>query len=321
MSQSRQILEIESLFQDVRQYRKSENFKAFFDFCVRFKNLSPYNAALAQLQCPEARFLRTRAQWRSEYGRRLRTNARAIVTLRPFGPISMVFDIGDTIEDEEIKRARSEESILAQVADPFWCEGIVPYLELENLIDNLQYYGIAYERFSAASTYGAKIEVNHEKTLEIPVVKNDERAKIYRRNEYLISINKNASETQLFASMCHELGHFFCHHLRSPNNEWWECRGEGLSHSQREFEAETTAWLVCRRAGVTPSSDFYLAGYTDSEGNIPNINITFVLLAVGEIEHMIKEDRGNLRLGFLYKYSKRFKDKVDAISREHEESI
>lgn len=298
--------EIERLFTDVRNYRNSDSFRELITFCAKFKQLSPYNAWMAQLQCPMARFLLTEKEWRNRYNRKLCANARPIIILVPFGPIGMVFDISDTIPVENNLFAFSNDEILSSLARPYRTTGKIDNTTLDRMLNNLAYNGIAWKYFKVAADFGAEIRVNHDNKLQIKTVKGE----IVYPNDYLISVNSNAIGGEFFASLCHELGHLFCHHLPNPHAKW---NVRHLSHKEEEFEAETVSWLVCERAGVKNPSEHYLAGYTDEKGDIPPISINTVLLAVGEIERMMRDAPNEaLKHGLLYKHCQEFKNVLKA---------
>lgn len=56
---------------------------------------------------------------------------------------------------------------------------------------------------------------------------------------------------------------------------------------EREFEAETVAWLVCKRQGIENPSEEYLASYAP-HGEIPICSMDIIMKAVTEIEKMLK---------------------------------
>lgn len=295
--------EIERLFTNVREYYKSKNFWTLMKFCARFKHLSAYNAWMAQLQCPSARYMLTEGEWRNRYNRKLRTNAKPIIILIPFGPIDMVFEIGDTMPIENKLFAESDEDILSELEKPYLTKGHIESETLNRLICNLQYSGIALEYFDAASNLGAEINVNHEKPLTIKSGRRDMISNY--PNDYLVSINSKADAGTTFASLCHELGHLFCHHLPNCYGGW---KTRNLTHAEEEFEAETVSWLVCERAGVENPSEKYLAGYMKENGTIPPISINSVLLSVNEIERMMRDSPSEaLKHGLLYRHSDEFK--------------
>ena len=59
-----------------------------------------------------------------------------------------------------------------------------------------------------------------------------------------------------------------------------------LSKSAEELEAESVAYLVCKRQGLTPNSESYLNSYLESNSEMPNISIDSILTVAGYIESM-----------------------------------
>ena len=105
-----------------------------------------------------------------------------------------------------------------------------------------------------------------------------------------MAVNQNLSPAAQLVTLAHELAHLYCGHIGTPNSKWWPSR-QGLSLASREFEAESTAYLVCGRIGIDNPSEQYLAGYVRSGKNIPPISLENVLRSAGLIESMSKQRR------------------------------
>jgi len=60
-----------------------------------------------------------------------------------------------------------------------------------------------------------------------------------------------------------------------------------MDHSQRELEAESVAYLVCARNGVTSESEQYLANYVEEHTTITNLDVYQVLRAAGQVEALL----------------------------------
>lgn len=309
-----QRVEIERLFSKIRNYRNSENFREMLNFCAHFKNLAPYNAWMAQLQMPGARYILSEKEWKERYNRLLYSHARPIIILVPFGPISMVFDIGDTYAKPDYDfwghdKSRTEQDILNELEAPYATRGTISRETLNHLLDNLAYSGIAIKSFVAAPEFGEEIRLSHEEKITF----NISGKELIKDCDYLISINSKAKTGELFASTCHELGHLFCHHLLEPYRKW---QPRLLSHAQEEFEAETVSWLICERMGVENPSEHYLARFTAEDGTVPEVSVNHILLAVNEIEHMIKDTPGQaLERGLLWKNCPKFKDTIKSMKK------
>lgn len=109
---------------------------------------------------------------------------------------------------------------------------------------------------------------------------NKESARVNSR--FIISVNKNQERIVQFHTICHELGHLFCYH-----QFYTESKRRKLTIKEREFEAETVAWLVCKRHGIYNPSEEYLASYAPL-GEIPICSTDLIMKAVAEIERMME---------------------------------
>ena len=87
---------LDELFAAAGSYRKSKKYFELLDFIRRFPDLAPYNAMLIHIQRPGSQYVLTATKWQKEFGRHIVSGARPMVILRPFGPVSFVFDISDT---------------------------------------------------------------------------------------------------------------------------------------------------------------------------------------------------------------------------------
>lgn len=294
---------IDRLFKAIEDFRSSRFFLELLQFCARFKLLAPYNAMMVKTQMPAARYVLTAKNWETMYKRRPKRNARPLVILRKFGPVDYVFEIGDTEPIPGIMTFWNEEDILASLADPFATTGEVPEDIYENLIHSLAYYGIDLDTFRVAASFGAEIRKTPCK-LNIDGVEAD--------GHYVISVNDKANASTAFASICHELGHFFCYHLTAPKKgkeDWWKWRR--LTWEQEEFEAEIVSYIICERYGVGNKSWEYLSQVLGKDGTIPDgISVDRVFKAANEVERMLKDDL-DPRTCYLYFNDTEFKRRYD----------
>ncbi len=271
---------IDELTMLVKQYRNSDAFKKMLDFVGRFPYFAPYNAMLLYLQKPGTSFVLTARQWR-DYNRQIKPNAQNIIMLIPFGPTYVLHDIEDTEQipglpvNEDTEIMENWEQGLKKTS------GELDPKEIALLIRNLSVYGILLDdKFKASQSYGGYIGPYTAGTVEIPL-KNDAAMKTQSR--FLISVNSSQTEAVKFHTICHELGHLFCQHLYyTPDKE------RHLSTKEEEFEAETVAWLVCKRRNIDNPSEEYLATYA-SHGEIPFCSPDAIMAAVTAIERMLTE--------------------------------
>ena len=298
--------ELDSLYASVKGYRTSKTYRETLEFCSRFKQLAPFNAMMVQMQRPSSKYVLTAKQWMGMYGRTIIPNARPVVILS-FQPVSYLYDISDTERGSE--KAKSANDILDEIKHQYDTKQEVSLSDLNQLIENLAIHGIAYsDGFRAGAGYGAQI-LFLEKPKEVSIRISKDK-KIKYNAHYLISVNETLSTGARYASIMHELGYFFCHHLVSPqSNKWWKTRY--LSHSEKEFEAESVAWLTCERLNIDNPSERYLAGYLSDNLEIPQgVSVDHIIKAHNKVWELLFNDKTG-KDGFLYKYDENFKKMVD----------
>ncbi len=304
--------DIDELIKLTEEYRNSDKFREMVVYIGNLPYLAPYNAMLVNLQKPGTQIAFSIKRWK-KYNRRPKVNATPLIVLVPFGPIQVLYDYENT-EDEYEGRHVKKEALIEE-----WCNmlnktsGKLEEKIWERLIHNLPIYGIALDdSFNAASTYGGYLRkhspIDKDKAnIDVPYV-FDRYGQRYnclnRKSRFLISINREQTPEAKFHTLCHELGHLFCRHL------YYETKNErNLTHKEQEFEAETVAWLVCKRHGIDNPSEKYLATYS-TNGIIPRCSIDMMLKAVTEIEKMLAS-KMVAKDGLWYKHDKAFKDVID----------
>ena len=308
---------LDSLFSGVKGYRSSTNFRAMMKFCQRMKVLAPYNAMLAYIQRPGAKYLLNEGKWKNLFGRGIRPDARPILVLIPFGPLEYLFDVDDTYTLSNSKFDDLEMGkVIDELSAPFAAYGKVDNTNFQLLLKNLASYGIAYNpSMIAGRNYCAKI-LRLDKKEEILDIKVGNKNLKYPAN-FLLSVNSKAEDAERFASIIHELGHYFCRHIPAPMTpkEWWQHRS--ISPKAEEFEAESISWLICDRLGIKSPSEKYLNGYLEENSEIPaKISIDIIFKASNDIWKLVTEALP-LSKGYLYKFDKDFVTQIKALREKH----
>lgn len=272
---------IDELFLRINRYRTSEEFENILKFLHKFRYLSPYNAMLVGLQRPGARLVLSPYEWKKRYGRKIKPNAQNLITLWPFGPIDVKFDIDDT-EPEDPGISSPTDKIIDDYLHAYDTKGSWDDKMWENLLSNLAQFGIAYDlKMHATTSYAAYISAGKGQTITIKLSKENS---MEIKCSYFISVNKNQADPRtIFASVCHELGHLFCNHLGYYGKD----KRPNLTQSIEEFEAETVSWIVCQRVGIKNPSEKYLAGYLKQDQEIPKASIDKIITAVAAVESML----------------------------------
>ena len=292
---------IDELVMLVKRYRDSHEFKRMLDFVGRFPYFAPYNAMLLYLQKPGATFVLTAKQWKA-YNRQIKPNAQNIIMLIPFGPTYCLHDISDTEQipgQPELDDVRIMQEWENSLNKP---SGEIDRDSIELLKRNLAVYGILLDdKFKASQSYGGYIGPHKTGVIEVPLNK---KHSVKALSSFLISINEAETETAKFHTLCHELGHLFCRHLYYDKDKI-----RHLSIKEEEFEAETVAWLLCKRHNISNPSEEYLATYA-SDGEIPYCSPDAIMNAVAAIERMMTEEI-NIKESPWYKLNPEVKLLID----------
>ena len=292
---------LDELFREVQAYRSSEKFKRYMDFCAHFRMLGAYNAMLVSTQREGVRYVQTSSKWK-KYNMRPTANACPLVILMPFGPVDFVYDVSDVEHIPGTQEIKYQEE-LDKMVKPFRAEGKAITNEVITLQENLKLLGINYDNAMLAGSEMAGVIYEDYGRELTTVIKRGRPFGVNLPHYYTISINSHESDAEEFASLCHELGHYFCRHLPPPTPDWWVPRN--ITAKQMEFEAESVAWLVCQRHGVDcVSSAHYLSGYLDKCEKVPQVAVGTIMSAVDQINKLF--EKMNISDSPLYKYDDDF---------------
>jgi hypothetical protein len=269
------IPELDKLFLEIGTYRRSQDYFELLKFIKRFPAIAPFNAMLINIQKPGSQYVASASVWKEKFGRHIVPGARPLVILRPFGPVTYVFELGDTAGSKPFP---------PELLNPFRVEGKIRTINHKKLLSSLINFGISYYEADRGSASAGFIQTNRNPGQQIVVKSN----KVYWiKMLYNIVVNRNHPIETKFATIVHELGHLFCGHLGSPSEKWWTDRPM-LHKDVKEFEAESVCWLVCERMGIHNPSAEYLNWYLGANEEIPDISIETVLKSVNMVETMIK---------------------------------
>lgn len=272
MEKKETIAELDKLFQEVGTYRYSADYRELLVFARKFPKIAPFNAMLLHMQKPGSSMVATAGEWRIRFGRKPIPGARPLVILKPFGPVEFVYELNDT-EGKELPQI---------IEQPFEAIGEVTRAMLGNFIDNLYLSGIRVNLQNYGTDFAGQVQRINE-TANFTNSKGTIQFKQY----YCITVNENMDNASKLATIYHELGHIFCGHITSPNLKYIPAR-DYLPKEVEEFEAESVCWLLCERQGIKNPSAQYLSTYLKGNGQVPNISLTNVLKAAGEIEQIRK---------------------------------
>jgi IrrE N-terminal-like domain len=255
---------LDTLIARSRLYRTTKEYKDLLDFVVRLRNFAPFNAMLLQIQKPGLLYAASEADWHGRFGRKPKEGARPLLILWPFGPIALVYDVEDT-EGKDLPRDVS--AFFAQ--GPVGESAMVRFKWLCGRKD------VAWVDLDTGGAKAGSIACTRR------------AASKAEHNTYKVSINKNHSPVVRFSTLAHELAHLFLGHL-GPDSHLSIPLRQPQTVEQRELEAESVAYLVCKRSHVETNSEAYLSDYTMRNSLLTDLDIYQVMRAAGQVEALLE---------------------------------
>jgi len=261
---------VDEVFAAIPRFRSSRDFMELMGFIARFPNYSAFNGLLLFLQNPLATYVATARTWTQKYNRQPRRNAKPLVILAPMAPILFLFDIQDTEGAPVPTALLRPRQIDNQQLGKFYA----------TTLHNAAIHGI-----SVCETVFNRDEIDAVSRITPALRKKYQDLGLPKDTSYLIFIDKTLALGGRYASLAHALGHIFCSHLGIVRHAWWPERDD-LYIRGEEIEADSVAYLVCRRSGLRTNSEHYLLRFSETHQEIPAFSINAVIQAAGYIEDM-----------------------------------
>jgi hypothetical protein len=250
---------LDELFSRSRRFRRSKNFAQAVDFVSRFREYSPFNNMLVYLQNPLATYFATARHWHKAFGREIKEEGRGMIILAPRTPVLLVYDIAETDGPPLPEKMR----VFAQTSGSF-----NPIL-LDRTIKNCERDRIQVERKAMGQLRGGFATWRvHDSAWKIR-----------------IGLRDDLDVASAYSVLCHELAHIYLGHLGADREGGWPYR-MNLPEAVVEIEAESVAYIVCRRAGLQIRSAEYLSSYVENAEDLGGISLDTVSRAAGKIEEM-----------------------------------
>ena len=250
---------IDQLIADTRLYSTASQLKELLDFTVRLRTVAPFNALLLHTQRPGITYVATARDWMSRHRRAPKPHARPMVILRNFGPVDFVYDVLDV-----------HPPLPAKVYS-FPAVGHLPEGWLAKAKARVTRTAIDLIEANQGDNKGGQVR---------PIEKFDDPAKL---NRFEIVLNKNHPPLTQFRVLAHELGHLYLGHCGADRKRGVKFR-RPTSLAAREVEAETVAYLVSKRSGISPRSESYLNRY---QGAFEDFDLHAVMHACGQVERLL----------------------------------
>jgi hypothetical protein len=252
---------LDDLYRATFEYRNSTKYTELLEYLARFRDYAPYNCFLLRMQQPKVGYVATPADWSRRFGRHVKAGGRALIMLRPFGPVMFVYDVDDT----------EGTSIPDHLLQPFSADGQLAQAVWANTVANCAVDGIEVLRQEASRTHAGHVVLVSNRPLTFRLV-----------------VNAEQKLATAYATLVHEIAHVYCGHLGPHPHRLWPDRAN-LGQAEREFEAESVSFIVCARQGLASNACEYLAGHLNGQHTIPEIDINRVMLVSSRIEEMGKQ--------------------------------
>jgi hypothetical protein len=264
---------VDEIFSFLACFKSNRGFMELIRFIARFPNYSVFNGLLLYLQNPSATYVATARTWAQKHERYPGGNAKPLVILAPMAPILFLFDIQDT-EGSPVPSSllRPQEIGDRQLGKLY-----------TTTLHNASLHGITvHETDSGDDEFDAVSRIT-------PALRKKYRdLNLPADTSYLILIDKSLPLDNRYACLAHELGHIFCSHLGIDRHAWWAERAD-LNIRGETVEADSVAFLVCRRIGLAANSEHYLFQLTEANHEMPPLSLNAVIQAAGYIEDMGKQ--------------------------------
>ena len=260
---------LDQLLDDTRLYRSGKDYMELLDFISRLNRFAPFNALLLHLQKPGLTYAASAYDWQTRFNRQPKPDARPLLILWPFGPVALVYDVQDTEGDP-----------LPEEAMAFPTEGNMQPEKLYGFLHLLEKHGIQHHFFDGGDGKAGSIQTKNSPTPEM----NGAKAV---QGQYLMSLNQNHPTHTQFCTLAHEMGHLLLGHLGFDQALKIPSERHNLPPNQKEIEAESFAYLICRRQGINPKPYSYLHQFVEQNTDAKGLDIYQIMKAVGRLESML----------------------------------
>ena len=228
---------MQMLKEGVGRVFSSEEYQKYLTVMSRFPSYSYSNVLLIYMQKPDASYIAGYKTWQKKFNRRVRAGEKGIRIIAP-----MKFKRKENDQDQEFLRFRS-----ACVFDISQTEGDpLP----SGSIDELQGDVLGYEKLMTILKEISPVYIRKA------TICGDVKGYFDRTNEEIV-IKEGMSRLQEVKTCLHEITHAILHAEKNPEKDRRTC----------EVEAESTAFVVCKRLGFdTDDYSFpYIAGWSSGK--------------------------------------------------------
>lgn len=263
-----------------------DNYKNYLDFCAKLPRYSVNNQILIMMQKPDATMCQSFTNWK-EVNRFVRKGEKGIRILAP-APYKMQKEqdktdaSGKTILDKDGEPVKETVEVTINAFKPVSTFDIsqtdgepVPTPGVDELTGSVE----GYETLLEAIKDVVPVPISFEQI--------DSGAKgYYHLEENRVVIQKGMSEAQTVKTLLHEASHQALH-----SREAMDASSEKKSKNQKETEAESVAYVVCRHYGIDTSEySFPYVATWSADKEVPELKASLDTIRRTASELIVKID-------------------------------
>ena len=270
----------------VKDIFKSENYKDYLNFCARLPRYSVNNQILIMLQKPDATMCQSFGGWK-DMNRFVKKGEKGIRILAP-APYKMQKEqdktdaFGHTILDKDGEPVKETVEITVNAFKPVSTFDIsqtegepVPTIGVNELTGSVE----GYETLLEAIKEAVPVPISFENI--------ESGAKgFYHLEENRIVVQEGMSEAQTVKTLLHEASHQAIHSREAQN-----ASGEIKSKNQKETEAESVAYVVCKHYGIdTGDYSFAYVATWSADKEVPELKASLDTIRRAASDLIVKID-------------------------------
>lgn len=267
----------EHLEKGIETYLDSETYKNFLSFLKTMNNYSQKNMRLLLAQLPTATMVASAGEWKKR-GRFPKKGTKAIRIYSPVFEYQKDKD-GNFLKDDnglKIPTGKIEKWYFAPVFDVSQTQGRELPKPIYELTENFK------EPKHFLSIFNA-IKKCTTAPISLQEISREGVKGFYNPDTHSIVIRKGMNQYQTLKTEIHEVVHSILHQKNS----------DLISIEQKEFEAESVAYIVCKNYGVD-TSDYsfgYLSSWTDRGDKIAEFENSLKRITSTAREMIVKIDK------------------------------
>lgn len=251
------------LIEGMKNIRTSEDYITWLNSMAQFTTYSPNNQLLIALQNPNVSYIAGKAKWWKVFRRNLNRDAKGLYIyapkIREFAAPTPEQErklaAGEKVPENEIKKVKVLTGFyLTKVYDISETHGQeLPQAPIHTLSEDVEDFDVLKAALIATAapytvSFVSKEDLGHREAKGVCNIITKE-----------IKIRDDLPPAQTIKTMIHELAHSRLHDIA------FSADADTKPRNIKELEAESTAYIICRRYGID-ASDYtfgYIAGWTE----------------------------------------------------------